>query len=485
MNLNKTASQSQQFTLHAVFCCEIIAGVAVGTGGLGSGISGAMMTAAATSASTTATISATNASMNTDSNFLNSTNSIADNSWKATTSDESLQNIAISAITAGAVYGASAYLSGASASASASTEIGNSASANTSTTASATTTSIYVNPTLSNSTILTSNALNNSSSFLTNLGNASIKVATATTANILATSAIKQQSIDEVIAKQGGVDRVILSSALQVAGEVGAKAIGNLAHGSLAQNADGSLAKNLDGTITYNAPAISQTQQLTLHAILGCAIGAGMSGGGSGCASGAAAGVVGELTANSMYQEGRTNLDGTPIGFSRNTSIAMGGLSGSLASAFTSIALGDDDSKVAKNIYAGSFVGTNAGANNATFFKNRKISNYPNHKDYDLNVGFQYSAGPVTVNYGTDGVGATGNAIPSLGISGYINFIPRGEIINIGLSLGIKDTMTLDSFYTDKGNLGLGATGGFSIAPPVLINTSVDLGFSDQSNLKK
>ena len=45
--------------------------------------------------------------------------------------------------------------------------------------------------------------------------------------------------------------------------------------------------------------------------------------------------------------------------------------------------------------------------------------------------------------------------------------------------------MTLDSFYTDKGNLGLGATGGFSIAPLVLINTSVDLGFSDQSNLKK
>ena len=40
----------------------------------------------------------------------------------------------------------------------------------------------------------------------------------------------------------------------------------------------------------------------------------------------------------------------------RNTSIAMGGLSGSLASAFTSIALGDDDSKVAKNIYIGNFV---------------------------------------------------------------------------------------------------------------------------------
>ena len=79
--------------------------VAVGTGGLGSGISGAMMTAAATTASTTATIAATTASMNTDSNFLNSTNSIADNSWKATSSDESLKNMAISAAVAGVGYG--------------------------------------------------------------------------------------------------------------------------------------------------------------------------------------------------------------------------------------------------------------------------------------------------------------------------------------------------------------------------------------------
>jgi hypothetical protein len=105
MNLNKTASQSQQLTLHAVFCCGIISGVAVGSGGLGSGISGAMMTAVATTASTTATISATNASMNTDSNFLNSANSIADSSWKATTSDESLKNMAISAAVAGLAYG--------------------------------------------------------------------------------------------------------------------------------------------------------------------------------------------------------------------------------------------------------------------------------------------------------------------------------------------------------------------------------------------
>jgi len=94
--------------------------------------------------------------------------------------------------------------------------------------------------------------------------------------------------------------------------------------------------------------------------------------------------VIGELVGNSMYQEGRTNPDGTPIGFSRNTSIAVAGLSGSLASAFTSIALGDDDSKVAKNVYAGNFVGTNAAANNSTLVdKKGKILDVVHDKNED------------------------------------------------------------------------------------------------------
>ena len=46
--------------------------VVAATGGLGAGISGAMMTAAATTAGTTAAISATNASMNVDGNFFSS-----------------------------------------------------------------------------------------------------------------------------------------------------------------------------------------------------------------------------------------------------------------------------------------------------------------------------------------------------------------------------------------------------------------------------
>ena len=79
--------------------------IAIGTGGIGSGISGAMMTAAATTAGTTATISATNASMNTDSSFGGSTRSISSHAYKDTTSDESIRNMVIAAAVAGAGYG--------------------------------------------------------------------------------------------------------------------------------------------------------------------------------------------------------------------------------------------------------------------------------------------------------------------------------------------------------------------------------------------
>jgi hypothetical protein len=60
-----------------------------------------MMTAVAASGAATASVAATNASMNTDSSLLGSTKSIASNTWKATSSDESLKNMAISAVVAG------------------------------------------------------------------------------------------------------------------------------------------------------------------------------------------------------------------------------------------------------------------------------------------------------------------------------------------------------------------------------------------------
>lgn len=79
--------------------------IAIGTEGIGSGLSGAMLTAVATTAGSTATISATNASMNSDGSIWNQTKTISDTAYKATTSDESLKNMAIAAAVAGAAYG--------------------------------------------------------------------------------------------------------------------------------------------------------------------------------------------------------------------------------------------------------------------------------------------------------------------------------------------------------------------------------------------
>ena len=229
-------------------------------------------------------------------------------------------------------------------------------------------------------------------------------------------------------------------------------------------------------TFANNAPTINQTQQLIIHSILGCGIGAGMSGGASGCSSGALAGVVGELVADSFYQGGNGTFGNTNQ--ARQIAVSAGGLSGSVASLFTSIALGDDDNKIAKNIYAGNFLATNAGANNALKFKEVTIFPYPK-KDYDLNVGVQYSLGPITISHGTDGVGASANSIPSLSVAGYINFVPSGENSEVGLSYGIKDRFTADFIATNKGNFGFGFTGGFSIAPPILVNSSVNLKFDN------
>ncbi len=95
-----------QLTLHAALDCASGAAVAiaVGTGGLGSGISGAMMTAAATTAATTTTIAATNASMNKDGDIFKQIKDINKDAWDASTSRESVENIAIAAAVAGAAY---------------------------------------------------------------------------------------------------------------------------------------------------------------------------------------------------------------------------------------------------------------------------------------------------------------------------------------------------------------------------------------------
>lgn len=78
--------------------------IAVGSGGLGSGISGAMMTAGATTGSTTATVAATNTSMNSDGDIFKQIKDVNKDAWDASTSRESVENIAIAAGVAGAAY---------------------------------------------------------------------------------------------------------------------------------------------------------------------------------------------------------------------------------------------------------------------------------------------------------------------------------------------------------------------------------------------
>jgi len=81
------------------------AAIAIGTGGIGSGLSGAIMTAVAATAATTATISATNASMNADGNLVGSLDDVGKTTLKDTTSKEAIKNYAIAAAVAAAAYG--------------------------------------------------------------------------------------------------------------------------------------------------------------------------------------------------------------------------------------------------------------------------------------------------------------------------------------------------------------------------------------------
>jgi hypothetical protein len=189
---------------------------------------------------------------------------------------------------------------------------------------------------------------------------------------------------------------------------------------------------------------------------------------------GAIAGVVGELVADSSYQGGTGTFGNTNQ--ARQIAVSAGGLSGSVASLFTSIALGDDDNKIAKNIYAGNFLATNAGANNATFFMNKKILNYPYDKDYDLNFGVQGTLGRVTGSYGTNGSGITAEINPSYGIAGYVSYIPRGESEFSTISYGIRSGPSLGIIVTDNQNYGYtGSLGPAFQLYPIPYNISITI----------
>jgi hypothetical protein len=191
-------------------------------------------TAAASTAAATAAVSATNASMNADGDLFKQIKTTATASYKATTSDESLKNIAIAGATAGLTAGI-AEVSGLN-------DAVRAASA--------------------------ANAAGNSTTIANQIQIAFAESALSTVSSTAAQSAINGDSFNETLKKQG------MNILIGAVGNLGAKEIGN----------------------AYHSGNISKPLQLTLHGILGCGMGAAANGSG-GCASGAVSGITGELTA--------------------------------------------------------------------------------------------------------------------------------------------------------------------------------------------
>ena len=173
----------------------------------------------------------------------------------------------------------------------------------------------------------------------------------------------------------------------------------------------------------------------------------------------------------------KTNLTLNEVQQFKNTVVEFAKIGGAVAAVPF---VGSDD---ASAVYAGSYAGGNSAWNNATYYKDIKLSNYPKGKDYDLNVGLQYSLGSITVNHGTDGNGATINTIPSLGMGIYANAIPRGEDGVATAGYGIRDTVNFDVIGTNKGNFGFGVGLGVNAMPiPIPFNSSMSLDFDKQNN---
>jgi len=240
---------------------------------------------------------------------------------------------------------------------------------------------------------------------------------------------------------------VILNSALQIIGEAGAMQIGNAAHSG----------------------SISKPTQLALHAGLGCGIGAGMSGGGSGCASGVAAGVIGELT-------GETLRD---AGVDKNTGTQIAGIAGSLSTIVTGGLTGESDHNIAKGIYAGQYLGSNAAANNSYFIGGKVKIPFPG-EDYDIHAGVQSNVLFKEDSIGTDGRGTNFLLVPEIGAGMYVYAVPHGQSPSISTSWGYRNTISADYIRTNQGGSGFGYTFGISTAPATAIPVNVSVSIPEK-----
>ena len=257
-----------------------------------------------------------------------------------------------------------------------------------------------------------------------------------------------------------------------VVGNLGAKAIGSAAHGSIT--------KNVDGTLTYNPPSINGTQQLALHAALGCGM---ASAGGNDCASGAVSGMVGEFTAEKLDQN--TTL-------SDNTIKELAGLGGGLSAIVTGNAVGLDDQEIADNIFGGQRIGVNAGANNALYFRDKKLRytdwiTTKDVEDFDLNIGVQGNLTHVNGSYGTDGAGLAIDLNPSIGGSAYFSVSPKEERIVGSNTLGFKNFFFSGGpLYTNKGNAGFAGSFGLALPLyPVPVNATINIPLDKLQNSSK
>lgn len=351
-----TAGLAVGITAATVLSMGTLAPISAGfaAGGWAAVGAGAAVGATSTVASTVA-VSGSNASMNANGSVWNQTKSISDSSYKATTSRESLEQIAISALASGITAGLTP--------------------GTTTTPGATTTTANGVNGVANASnTVNAANTATNSitssiSRLSTNFSTAITKVTIGATANAVATTLVKGISNGELSINSlttnltenlknnvTGKDAT-RNLLIQAAGEAFAKEIGTAAH-SPELDGNGKIILNESGEI---ARQIDKSTQLVLHGALGCGLGIVSNGGGNGsggaggCASGAAAGVVGELTGENMRNSGFNQQQGT----------AIAGVSGAMASMFTSLLLGQDDSEVAQNMQFGNFIAGNAAANNA------------------------------------------------------------------------------------------------------------------------
>lgn len=283
-------------------------------------------TAIASSAAVTVSVSATNSSMNAQGDFFKQAKDIGHTALKDVASEESLRNMAIAGLTAGAVKGISVLAEGSKV-ANGANGVNSANNAGSLPNINSNYTSLSYDPSsftnnLSSGTSIASNggsfgynATMLSSRFLNALQNSTIQ----TVANSAAQSAVNGDDFGQALR------RSLLNIVINAAGEVAANGIGYAA----------------------KTGQITTTQQLTLHAGLGCAMGAAQNGN---CAAGAAGAVLAEGSAQLLESQ----FDSYDRKFNGNVGKAIGTLGG--------LAIGGPDNGDA--VYAANNTANNAVENN-------------------------------------------------------------------------------------------------------------------------